>query len=155
MIISPCDSNTLVINEFVAKGSLNSPPDGSVGEDWFEIYNYADSAVQIDSGSWFVSDDPSSPDQFALPAMTISSGDFIVVWCDDRDTVNGSIIHSNFKLSGSGDFIGIYQNHQGLFIPADEHTYGAQQSAISQARSTDGCGAFRSSTNPTPGGSNE
>jgi hypothetical protein len=78
-----------------------------------------------------------------------------MVWCDDSSAIVKDI-HLPFKLSSSGGDIGIYYKDAST-ITIDELTYksGEVPSGYSNRRKPDGSNNWGSSSNPTPGTSNE
>jgi hypothetical protein len=78
-------------------------------DDWFEIKN--EGSVTVDLGGLFVTSDLGSPRKFRLPARTLAPGATLLVWADDE--ADEGTLHANFKLSASGEEIGLFEteNH--------------------------------------------
>jgi Lamin Tail Domain len=147
-------SADLVINEFVAMGSVDVNEFG-VANDWFEIYNNSDKSISIKNNEWYVSNDASNLEKFALPAMKINAKQFVTIWCDALDTVATSV-HTNFKLSAAGSSLLLNQKSNNIDIKViDNYSYGQQQSAISTGRYPDGNSSWITFTSPTPGNPNQ
>lgn len=144
----------LLINEFVAKGSINANEYGS-NEDWIEIYNTDTADYNIISGKWFITDDPTGDrEKYALPDLTIPANGHLVVWCDGLDEVNTQI-HTNFKLSSGGEDIALFYKGNRGPIEVDMHSYDALTiDAVSEGRSPDGSSTWQSFNSPTPGNPN-
>ena len=104
-IVSP--GYGLYINEFLASNDAGAvDPDYSDYADWIEIYN--ETTDPVDIGGWTMTDDLSDPLQWTVPTGTsVPAGGYLVIWADSLDEV-GTGIHSGFKLSGSGEQIGLY-----------------------------------------------
>ncbi len=100
----------LVINEFMASNdSWDVPGDNGDQPDWFEIYNTGD--TPIDMGGWYVTDDLEDPAKYQLPTddpslTTVPANGFLVIICDGI----GEGLHTNFKLSGGGESVGISED---------------------------------------------
>ncbi len=100
-------TGTLVINEFMASNdSWNVPGDNGDQPDWIEIYNTGETA--IDMGGWYVTDALDDPAKYQLPAgnpelTTVPGHGFLVIICDGL----GEGLHTNFRLSGGGEELGI------------------------------------------------
>ena len=101
----------LFINEFMASNSSASGIHDSQGDydDWIEIYNLGDTSV--DMAGMYLTDDLANQTKFHIPTgyssqTTIAAGGFLVFWADD-ETIEGPL-HTNFKLSGSGEQIGLF-----------------------------------------------
>jgi parallel beta-helix repeat protein len=135
----------VVINELVAS-NLNSALDQmQEADDWFELYNTTNQAVDI--SGWKLSDDFLTPNKWNIPSGTIiSANGFLLFWADN-DVLQGSN-HSNFKLSAGGEQL-ILSNALGSII--DSLSFGPQQTDISYGRTPDGANPFGYFTTTTPG----
>lgn len=140
----PCDSMVISVNEIAPGGSADEPAD------WVEIYNPQTTSVSISAGEWSVSDDPTEPGKYIMPAITIPSKSFISILCDDINAFTGGVIHTNFKLSSSsGDFFGIYRKVSGQWKMMDGFTFNPQAGPNSISRRPDGCGKWNYNTQAT------
>ncbi|MDB5284672.1 MAG: hypothetical protein JWO06_3747, partial [Bacteroidota bacterium] len=140
----------VVVNEFLASGSSQVSEYG-IASDWVELYNTGDSAVNFTAHSYYITDDSTKPDKFVINKLSIPGKGFLVVFCDDSATILTQI-HTNFSLSKSGEFIGIYKKDQaGNFIPSTVHPFGPQSSNISEGRTPDGGTTWTTFSAPTPG----
>ena len=70
-----------------------------------------------------------------------------MIWADSLDEV-GTGIHSGFKLSGSGEQIGLYDAAAAV---VDTLTYGEQTTDVSSGRQPDGSDTWTTYVTPTPG----
>ncbi len=142
---------TLYINEFVALNNTGiQDPSGSY-EDWLEIYNPGPDAVEM--LGLYLTDDLTNTVQWSFPDVTLEAGGFMLVWCDS-DPEEGDL-HTNFKLSGSGEYIGLYGRLAAGNEVIDSYTFGVQTTDVSEGRETDGGSTWVFFTEPTPGESNE
>jgi hypothetical protein len=114
-----------------------------------ELFNTTNDTIYLASGEWFVTDDVADTTMFELPDTLILPRGFLTVHCDEQDTTITQI-HSNFKLSSSGDDIGLYHKRSGEWVVVDEYTFGAQNPGVSMARIPDGSTNWAVSANPTP-----
>ena len=80
-----------------------------------------------------------------LAGTVIESGGYLLFWADGEAVAN----HTNFKLSASGEFIGVFNVE---FDVVDSITYPEQRSDISYGRNNDEWVFFET---PTPGVQNE
>ena len=147
------DFPSLKINEFVAKGSANLNEFGTAS-DWVEIYNPTNEDVSFAPGKWYFTDDFSNPTQFELPTKTIAANGFVIIWCDN--TTGGNDVHAPFKLSSSGESIGLYyQDSLNNIQIVDTLTFGVQSvNGQSTGRYPDGSPTWTTFSTPTPGQSN-
>jgi hypothetical protein len=151
---------TLRINEFMATGSpfyneLVIEGVATSGSDWLELFNTTNDTIQLEEGRWFVTDSIGDPEGWELPDTVIFPRGFLVIWCDDFDTTITQM-HSNFRLSGGGEQLGLFYNPADAPILAiDTLTFATQFSGQSQARFPDGTINWIISSNPTPNAANE
>ncbi|MDF7799580.1 lamin tail domain-containing protein [Pontiellaceae bacterium B1224] len=144
------------INEWMADNSstLADAVDGDY-EDWFEIYNPGDEA--IDLGGYFLTDDLTDPTQFEIPMggkYTIPAYGFLLVWADNESEQNefdASALHVNFALSKNGETIALIASDGSVI---DSVVFGAQTTDQSEGRVPDG-GSAISAMNATPGSANQ
>ena len=91
---------------------LSEPADLAAGtSDWIELHNTG--ASPVDLAGWSLSDDPALPAKWQFPAGTIiEAGGYLLVLADNpASPIPGAhFLHANFKLSGNGDFIGLYDD---------------------------------------------
>jgi len=148
---NPATAAEVYINEWMAANSktLADPADRKFS-DWFELFNPGPQPVDLSGYS--LSDDPTNTAKCRIPAGTmIGVNGFLVVWADQDTQQNGqnADLHVNFKLSQTGEFIGLYAPDGAL---VDSVSFGAQTVDASQGRWPDGQeGAFYSMATPSPG----
>jgi len=140
----------LRINEFMALNESTIMDEFGEYEDWLEIHNPGDEAVS--TAGLFLSDDFSTPTRWALPDVIIPAQGFLLVWCDS-DVEQGPL-HAGFKISGSGEELGLYSSILSGNLEIDTVSFGAQQPDVSSGRQPDGSGQWAFLDNPTPGTSN-
>jgi hypothetical protein len=103
----------LIVTEFMAsnRGTLLDGNDAS--SDWIEIHNAGDEAENLLGYS--LTDDPTDPTKFILPTRTLNPGDYLVVFAsgDNAPDPDGNI-HTNFKLSSGGEYVGFYDSNETL-----------------------------------------
>lgn len=138
----------LYINEFMADNDSAIVDPGGDYDDWLEIYNGGSQALNLEG--MYLTDDFGEPTQWEFPDVTIEPGGFLLVWCDEDEGDPG--IHTNFKLSRSGEEIGFYDTDGSTII--DTITFGSQQTDISYGRETDGSPTWIFFSESTPGYSN-
>ncbi|MDA8939482.1 CotH kinase family protein [Pseudoalteromonas marina] len=115
----------LRINEVVAK-------DSSGGEDWIELYVTSSSDVYL--ADYTLSDDNS--EQFALPDITLSPGEFYRIYASTDDL--GDLPSVAFKL-GASDTVSLYSNN--VIIEQLSWNKGQALSGYSYGRYPDGSDA--------------
>ncbi len=150
---TPGPTPKLFINEWMADNdnTIEDPDDPGAFEDYFEIYNAED--VPVDLGGMHLTDDLGDPTQFEIPAgVVIPPRGYLVFWADD-DPSQGPT-HTNFKLSKSGEAIGLYGSRADCLAEIDTVTFGPQTTDVSAGRYADGAVCQRILAVPSPGASN-
>jgi hypothetical protein len=138
----------LVINEFMASNRIFPDLQGDT-DDWIEIYNFGDTAVDL--AGMYLTDDLTNTTMWQFPAgnpalTTVGPGDYLVVWADNDTTDSG--LHANFKLDADGEEIGLFDTNGSTLI--DSITFGDQTVDISFGRYPDGSDSWRFMASPTP-----
>lgn len=92
----------VVINEYSAANLTTALDDFEQFEDWVELYNTADS--KVDLSGYGLSDDLNRPLKWKIPTGVVMDGkSYLIIWCDNRDSVsflkNERQLHSNFNLT--------------------------------------------------------
>ena len=139
----------LVINEILASNSAVHDDEDGDFSDWIEIYNPG--AVSVQLQGFTLTDNNGMPGQWVFPEVSIEAGGFLLVYASGKDR-SGSELHTNFKLSATGEYVGIY-NGDGHFI--DGFKFDAQTANISLGRLPDGNGTFERFASPTPNRPNQ
>lgn len=148
------DVQAVVINEFMAANTqtvANSQGDYS---DWIELYNPADTAVDI--GGWYLTDDVSEPKQWRIARdrpdeTTIPPRGYLLIWADNDSAADG--LHAPFALSSAGEQIGLHALDGETLV--DMVLFGAQIADKSYGRSPDGEDDWRLFSDASPGAANE
>lgn len=139
----------LIINEFIADNDIIKDNAGET-EDWIEVYNASNEAVNLNT--LYLTDKADRPDKWKMPDITLAAGEFVLFWADEDQ--NQGADHTNFKLSKEGEFLGIFQNQDNLYIPVDTFSFGPTITNVSYGRYPDGIGPVIQLPSLTPGISN-
>lgn len=142
--------NILFINEFMASNSSIVADEYGDYDDWIEIYNKGDSTVSL--GGMYLTDNLGTPNKWKIPDTTIPAGGFLMFWAD-TETAEGKL-HTNFKLSASGEEIGLFDTDANGNLPIDSIFFGAQLKDTSYGRFPDGNDTWQFFYNPTPNDTN-
>ncbi|MBL0014706.1 MAG: CotH kinase family protein [Flavobacterium sp.] len=152
LLLTPivASSQSITINEILEANTIvNQDEDGSY-QDWVEIRNNGASTVNLDG--FGLSDDPTLPFKWTFPAVSIGAGQYLLIWCSDKDRADaGNPLHTNFKLSSNGETI-LITNAGGLTL--DSVTTPVLLQNISYGRTPNGTGAFRFFNVITPAAAN-
>src|SRR6478736_7579211 len=105
---------TVVINEILASNNSSIQDEDSSKQDWIELYNNGNASVSL--SGYGLSDDPLLPFKWKFPNVTLDKGQYLIVWASDKNrAVAGSPLHTNFKISGSGNTI-LLTNPSGTIV---------------------------------------
>ncbi len=125
------------------KTTIIDPSDNKY-EDWAELYNNTNQS--IDLSGIYLSDDYEKKDKWEFPKGTlIPAKNRIVLWLDE-DSSDSSSLHTNFKLSATGEAL-ILSRPDGLVI--DSLSFGAIPTDNSYERCPDGVGTFKITSSPS------
>ncbi|MDD3321916.1 MAG: chitobiase/beta-hexosaminidase C-terminal domain-containing protein [Paludibacter sp.] len=99
-------SRKVLITEFMAVNSNGIVDEDNEHSDWLEIYNNTNSA--IDLTGWYLTDNPNTLKEWQFPSVTIPKAGYMVIFASGKDRIDPTgNLHTNFKLSGSGEFLAI------------------------------------------------
>ncbi|MCC6547254.1 CotH kinase family protein [Candidatus Sumerlaeota bacterium] len=150
--VSPTTPSLKVrINEVVA-GNAAGPtdPDGD-HEDFIELYNDEESAVDL--SGWYLSDDVADPLRWQIPnGTTIASKGYLVIWADNEPTETG--VHATYVLGLGGQTLGLFMNPSDGRVLVDYLTYPALSTDQSFGRFPDGSSTLTTSCTASPGTAN-
>jgi hypothetical protein len=120
--------------------------------DWMELHNRG--VLAADLTGWALSDDAEDLGKWALPSVTLEPDARIVVFASEKDRrVPGQPLHTNFRLSGDGEFLALSNAESPRrIINAFSPRYPIQRSGWSYGRDDDGSVVYFSP--PTPGAPN-
>ncbi|MEA1972170.1 MAG: lamin tail domain-containing protein [Candidatus Cloacimonadota bacterium] len=132
----------LVINEFMASNDYGPVDENEDHDDWIEIFNAGEEAVDI--GGMYITDDLDTLTVYQIPttnptATTIEAGGFLLLWAD-KEPDQGILHLDEVKLSGDGEQIGL-TDVDGVTI-LDSLTFGEQTTDVSYGRVPDGADSW-------------
>ncbi len=136
----------LFLNEIMANNDGIYPDEFQEFDDWFEIVNMGTSPVSL--AGHFVTDDITNPTKFALPDTTLAPGGYLLIWADDQ-TWQGPL-HANFRLTATGEFVGLFGPLATGNQPIDTKSWGPQIKDVSFGRYPDGHWDWMLMGTPTP-----
>lgn len=143
-------THRVLITEFMALNSSTLKDIDGDYSDWLELYNPGESAVDLTG--WHLTDDASAKSKWTFPSISINAGSYMIVWISGKDVVasNGEI-HTNFKLSGTGEYLALVEPDTNVASYEYAPNYPTQQSNVSY-------GIYQGQptyfTTPTPGTGN-
>ncbi|MDA7864228.1 lamin tail domain-containing protein [Akkermansiaceae bacterium] len=125
---------------------------GEGPSDWIELHNIG--AAPVNLNGWTLTDDPQLLSKWSFPDNTaIEANGYLVILADNPDNPipGASYLHANFKLSGSGDYIGLFDSNTDP-VSVITPDYPPQFANYSYGR--DASGEMMFLAEPTPGAVN-
>ena len=98
-------SQTLRINEFMAKNDVTIMDGDGDYSDWIEIYN--ESGEDIILSGWSLTDDSTDMQKWFLPTDTLESVGYLLILASGKDSIAENELHTNFKLSADGEYLAL------------------------------------------------
>lgn len=134
----PADtSKSVVINELLPKNSQNGADQDGEYDDWIELYNTANEAIDI--SGYYLTDSKKNPAKWKFPQGTIiQANGYLIVWADE-DSTHVSGLHTNYKLSADGENVVLLTPKQEVINIVE---YPATLIEQSYARKPNGTGDF-------------
>lgn len=155
-IFEESDPDTkLYFNEFMASNNNTIADEYGEFDDWIELYN--NGSEPIDIGGYYVTDDLSNLTKYKISSSnssltTIQPGGFLLLWAD-KDTEQG-ILHLNFKLSSSGEQLGLVRIVGSDTVIVDYLNFDFQETDVSRGRYPDASYFYYEMHSSTPKSSN-
>jgi len=139
----------VVINELMASNSEGARDPQGQYDDWIELHNPGNVAVDI--GGMYLTDDLDNPTRWQIPlGTTIESLGYLLVWADGDVSDEG--LHAVFSLSTMGEDLALL-DRDGVTL-LDSVNFGEQRTGVSYGRYPDGSGPWSLRGYPTPGAQN-
>ncbi len=140
------------INEYSASNLNRFLDSFNKTEDWIELYNSSDMAVDI--SGWHLSDKETNPTKWEIPDSTIiPAKGHLVFWCSGRDQFVNGEYHTSFKLTQTKDneFVSLADANGNVI-----EVFPLQLTLVehSRCRAMDGSADWVVCTEPTPQASN-
>ena len=132
------------INEFLASNQSINTDEEENFEDWIELYYNVNGTINLNGYS--LSDNFNYPNKWIFPDLEISGEGFLLIWADDDD--EDGDLHTNFKLSASGEEIGLYNSNGDLL---DSISFSNQNPDISYGRINENSDEWQLFDMPSPG----
>ena len=97
---------TIRINEFMAVNDIGLDDEDRDEADWIEIYNAGTETVDL--GGWYLTDDVNDLRRWAFPEVILAPDAYLVVFASGKNRTDPfGMLHTNFKLKGSGEYLGL------------------------------------------------
>lgn len=124
--VQTSDVKGLVIAEVMSRNKHTLKDKNGDSPDYISIYNGGEKASLK---GYYLSDSKSELQLWSFPDVTLEKGEYITLFCDSLDTVDGEEIHTNFSISSDGEdiyFTSPDGNTTQLYVPAmpEDIAYG-------------------------------
>ncbi|GIS04539.1 MAG: hypothetical protein CM15mP107_1590 [Bacteroidota bacterium] len=97
LIISQLINAQIFINEYSAANYSDFQDNYNEYEDWFEVFNSG--SESIDLNGYYISDKSNNLTKYQINSQVeINSQNHLTIFASGRNTINGTNIHTNFKL---------------------------------------------------------
>jgi len=123
-------AENLVISEIMAINSSNLQDDDQEFSDWIEIQNTGETTVSLKG--YFLTDNPQMLTKWKFPDVNLDAGKFLIVFASEKNRIDpAKKLHTNFKLSGSGEFLALVATNGNTIISSFSPQYPTQEENIS------------------------
>ncbi len=119
----------LYITEFMAENDSTLDDEDGDSSDWVEIFNGGTNTVNL--GGWYLTDSATTAG-WRFPATNLPPNSFLVVFASGKDRRQpGAPLHTDFRLSDSGDYLALIKPDGTTVQSAYAPTYPLQVPGIS------------------------
>ena len=121
---------TVRISEFMAINDNGYDDEDRDEEDWIEIHNTGIDTVSLEG--WFLTDDANNLTKWAFPKVTLASDAYLIVFASDKNRKDPlGVLHTNFKLKGSGEYLALVRPDGKTVVSEFSPTYPIQAPDVS------------------------
>jgi hypothetical protein len=141
-------SSPVRLNEVLPSNSNDCADEVGERNDWLELYNLGDSAVDL--AGYSLTDDTASPRKSVIPeGVSIEAHATLLFWADD--TIDQGKTHLAFKFKKITEEVVLYDTNE---VQVDLFRWSNGVSDVSFARVPDGSGEWIRCGKPTCGAAN-
>jgi hypothetical protein len=137
LLLSPPLQAQIVISEFLAENVSGIKDENDSRQDWIELYNSSASTVSV--SGWWLTDKTTNTALWQFPNISIPANSTLLVWASGKNRrIAGQPLHTNFSLSKSGEYLGLYKPNattgQPEMVNDFAPSYPAQATDVSYGR---------------------
>src|ERR1041385_4327933 len=104
--LRPGKAATLLISEFMAQNNSTIADEDGSYSDWIEIYNSSTNTINV--GGWFLANSAANLTKWQFPSTNLGPSRFLIVFASNKNRrIAGAPLHTNFKLSASGEYLAL------------------------------------------------
>ena len=105
----------LHITEFLANNEDSIQDEDGDNSDWIEIFNSGSDPINLEG--YYLTDDSGVLTKWRFPSIEIPSGGFLLVFASEKDRSGvNSELHTNFKLSGKGEYLALVEKNGSTIV---------------------------------------
>ncbi len=94
------------ISEFMAVNETGLDDEDRDESDWIEIHNAG--ADTVDLMGWYLTDDVNNLAKWTFPEVILTPSEYLIVFASGKNRRDPSaFLHTNFKLTGDGEYLGL------------------------------------------------
>jgi hypothetical protein len=108
-ILGTLFSNQIYINEVVSDNDNVILDFEGDSPDWVELYNPND--FEVDLYDYSLSDKATDPVKWTFPKVVMAPKSFLIIFCSGKNIKTENELHTNFRLSSSGETLYLYDNN--------------------------------------------
>lgn len=109
LVITMQNNAQVVISEILASNKNSLQDQYGENADWIELHNTSFNTINLHN--WSITDDVSQPSKWRFPSVSLAPNAYMIIFASDKnikETTN--YLHTNFKLSASGEYLALYNN---------------------------------------------
>ena len=149
LVISQFIDAQVLINEYSAANYSDFQDNFNEYEDWFEIFNAG--SEPFDLNGYYLSDKSNNLTKYQINSqVVINSQDYLTIFASGRNTINGTNIHTNFKIHQT-------KGNEWIILTAPDGTTVVDSIFVrpclvnqSRGKKNDGTNEWGVFTNPSP-----
>lgn len=95
-----------MISEFMAQNNTTLADEDGSYSDWIEIYNPTTNTMNL--AGWFLANSAANLTKWQFPSTNLAPNRFLIVFASNKNrAIAGAPLHTNFKLSASGEYLAL------------------------------------------------
>lgn len=140
----------LILSEFLAVNAKNLQDDDKEYSDWIEIQNTGETSVSLKG--IYLTDNPQNLTKWKFPDVKLDAGKFLLVFASEKNRTDpAKTLHTNFKLSGSGEYLALVSTDGKTVLSSFSPQFPVQEEDVSYGFYNGQAVYF---DQPTPGAAN-
>ncbi len=144
------ETEGLILTEFMSINDSTLQDEDGAYSDWIEIYN--SDIIALNLNGYFLTDDPDNLSKWQFPDLVLQPEEYLIVFASGKDRKDPtSTIHTNFKLSGDGEYLALVKNDGTTIATSFDPAYPKQYSGQSYGYLEN---TWSYMAQPTPGAEN-